>query len=45
VFALTEGEKAAVALADSIQTTFGCRLARVEVSRARNRGASCDVLP
>jgi beta-ribofuranosylaminobenzene 5'-phosphate synthase len=45
VFALTEGEKAALALADSIRTTFGHRLARVDLSRARNRGASCDVSP
>jgi beta-ribofuranosylaminobenzene 5'-phosphate synthase len=45
VFALTEGEKAAVALAGSIRTAFGHRLARVELSRARNRGASCDLSP
>ena len=45
VFALTEGEKAALALAASIRTTFGHRLARVELSRARNRGASCDLAP
>ena len=45
VFALTEGEKAALALAASIRATFGHRLARVELSRARNRGASCDLAP
>ena len=45
VFALTGGEKAALALAASIRTTFGHRLARVELSRARNRGASCDLAP
>jgi beta-RFAP synthase len=45
VFALVRGESAGLALADSIQSTFRRRLARVDVSRARNRGAACDVLP
>jgi predicted sugar kinase len=45
VFALVEGERAGRALADSIRATFGHRLARVELSRARNRGASCDISP
>jgi hypothetical protein len=45
VFALVEGVRAGRALADSIRATFGHRLARVELSRARNRGASCDISP
>jgi hypothetical protein len=45
VFALVRGESAGLALEDSIQSTFRHRLARVDVSRARNRGAACDVLP
>jgi beta-RFAP synthase len=45
VFALAESETAGLALAESIRTTFGPSLARVELSRARNRGASCDVSP
>ena len=45
VFALVESERAGLALEDSIRATFGHRLARVELSRARNRGASCEISP
>jgi beta-RFAP synthase len=45
VFALVEGEAAGHALARSIESAFGARLARVDVSPARNRGASCEVGP
>jgi beta-RFAP synthase len=45
VFALVEGEAAAGALADSLRGSFGDRLAWVDVSRARNQGASCREAP
>jgi beta-ribofuranosylaminobenzene 5'-phosphate synthase len=45
VFALTQGEAAARALADSLLGAFGDRLAWVDVSPARNRGASCREAP
>jgi beta-ribofuranosylaminobenzene 5'-phosphate synthase len=45
VFALVRGEPAAHALADSLRTAFGDRLAWVDVSPARNRGASCREAP
>jgi beta-RFAP synthase len=45
VFALVRGESAAHALADSIRSAFGDRLAWVAASRARNRGASCRKAP
>src|SRR5262249_37920374 len=41
VFALVESEAQARTLAAEIQTAFGDRLAWLDVSRARNRGASC----
>jgi len=42
VFALVANEARADALADEIRTDFGDHLAWVDVSRARNRGASCQ---
>jgi predicted sugar kinase len=45
VFALVESDGRAHALADEIRATFGDRLAGIEVSRARNRGASCREFP
>jgi beta-RFAP synthase len=45
VFALVGDEARARALADSLRDAFGGRLAWVEVSRARNRGASCREAP
>jgi beta-ribofuranosylaminobenzene 5'-phosphate synthase len=41
VFALVRGEPAARDLADAFRGAFGERLAWVDVSRARNQGASC----
>ncbi len=41
VFALVRGEPAARVLADALRSAFGDRLAWVDVSLARNRGASC----
>jgi beta-RFAP synthase len=41
VFALVESEARARALASEIGTAFGDRLAAVDASRTRNRGASC----
>jgi beta-RFAP synthase len=45
VFALVAGDAEGRSLADAIRTSFGNGLARVEVSGARNRGASCETLP
>jgi beta-ribofuranosylaminobenzene 5'-phosphate synthase len=45
VFALVENEARAGTLADSVRTAFGDRLAWIDVSRARNRGASCREIP
>ena len=45
VFALVENEARARTLADSVRTAFGHRLAWIDVSRARNRGASCREIP
>jgi beta-ribofuranosylaminobenzene 5'-phosphate synthase len=45
VFALVEGEARARALADSVRGAFGDRLAWIDVSRARNQGASCREAP
>ena len=45
VFALADGAAAASGLADSLRGAFGDRLAWVGVSRARNRGASCETMP
>jgi beta-RFAP synthase len=45
VFALVESESRARVLADEIRTAFGERLAAVDVSRARNRAASCREAP
>jgi beta-ribofuranosylaminobenzene 5'-phosphate synthase len=45
VFALVENEARARTLADSVRTAFGDRLAWIDVSRARNRGASCREIP
>ncbi len=45
VFALVQGERAARALADALRGAFGERLVWVDVSRARNRGASCREAP
>jgi predicted sugar kinase len=45
VFALVLGEGAARALADSLRGAFGDRVARVDVTRARNQGASCQEVP
>jgi beta-ribofuranosylaminobenzene 5'-phosphate synthase len=45
VFALVEGRARADGLAGQIQAAFGDRLARIGVSRARNRGASCREIP
>jgi beta-ribofuranosylaminobenzene 5'-phosphate synthase len=45
VFALVESESRARALGDEIRTAFGGRLTAVDVSRARNRGASCREVP
>lgn len=45
VFALAEDEPAARALADRLRTALGDRLAWVDVSRARNQGASCREAP
>ena len=45
VFALVESEARGHALAGEIRTAFGARLAAVDVSRARNRGASCREIP
>ena len=45
VFALVESEARARALADEIWAAFGSDLARIDVSRARNRGASCREVP
>ena len=41
VFALVQGEGAARSLADTLRHAFRNRLAWVDVSRARNEGASC----
>ena len=45
VFALVRGEPAARDLADALRSAFGDRLAWVDVSPARNRGASCREAP
>ncbi|HEY7142155.1 MAG TPA: beta-ribofuranosylaminobenzene 5'-phosphate synthase family protein [Methylomirabilota bacterium] len=45
MFALVRGDAAASALADSVRDALGDRLARVDVSPARNRGASCREVP
>jgi beta-RFAP synthase len=45
VFALIRGEPAARALADAVRGAFGERLAWVDVTRARNQGASCRETP
>jgi beta-RFAP synthase len=45
VFALVESEARARALAAEIHAAFGAGLARLDVSRARNRGASCREIP
>jgi len=45
VFALVESEARARAVADEVRATFGDHLAAVDVSRARNRGASCREVP
>jgi beta-ribofuranosylaminobenzene 5'-phosphate synthase len=45
VFALVEGEARARALADAVRAAFGDRLTWVDVSAARNRGASCREVP
>jgi beta-ribofuranosylaminobenzene 5'-phosphate synthase len=45
VFALVESAARAHTLADEIRTAFGSRLAGIEVSRARNQGASCRDVP
>jgi len=45
VFALVAGDAEGRALANALRGTFGNTLARVDVSRARNRGASCETLP
>jgi beta-ribofuranosylaminobenzene 5'-phosphate synthase len=45
VFALVRGEPIARALADALRSAFGDRLAWVDVSPARNRGASCREAP
>jgi beta-ribofuranosylaminobenzene 5'-phosphate synthase len=45
VFALVESVARAGALADEIRSAFGSDLARIDVSRARNHGASCRELP
>jgi len=45
VFALVGSEARALALADAFRDAFGDRLAWVDVSRARNQGASCREVP
>jgi beta-RFAP synthase len=45
VFALVGSAARARALADSLRGAFGDRLAWVDVSRARNRGATCEERP
>ena len=45
VFALVAGEAAAASLADAVSAAFPGRLEWVGVSRARSRGATCEVLP
>jgi len=45
VFALVESAARAGALADEIRSAFGSDLARIDVSRARNHGASCREIP
>ena len=45
VFALVRGEPAARALADALRGALSDRLAWVDVSPARNRGASCREVP
>ena len=45
VFALVESDARARALADEIRTAFGSDLTRIDVSRARNHGASGRELP
>ena len=45
VFALAGSEARARDLADALRGAFGDRLAWVDVSRARNRGASCREAP
>jgi predicted sugar kinase len=45
VFALVEGEARARAVADAVRAAFGDRLTWVDVSGARNRGASCREVP
>ena len=45
VFALAESDAQARALANEIRTALGSDLARIDVSGARNRGASCQEVP
>jgi beta-RFAP synthase len=45
VFALVAGDAEGHALADALRGAFGDTLARVDVSRVRNRGATCETLP
>jgi beta-RFAP synthase len=45
VFALVAGDTEGHALADAFRHAFGSGLARLDVSRPRNRGASCETLP
>lgn len=45
MFALVVGEAEAALLARRLDDALGSRLARLGVSRARNEGATCEVLP